>query len=136
MPRAWPQRDGGKCLRANPRLSNQIDRVDRLPRGALFERLSNCAPQHDRKPLVELGACPLRQRIPLPCPGERVRERADADREREGAGETATPRLEIRVAQPCEPRVGWRQLVDLLEEPERDDKGREGVRDRRVAPIE
>src|SRR5205807_2963744 len=67
---------------------------------SLFERLSDCPPQHDLKPLIELGACLLRQRIPLPCPCERVRECTDADRKLECAGESATPRLEIRVAQP------------------------------------
>ena len=50
--------------------------------------------------------------------------------------ETAAPRLQIRVAQPREPRVGRRQLVDLLEEAERHDERREGMRDRRVAPVE
>ena len=81
----------------------------------LFERLSDCAPQHSLELPVELGACLLRQRVPLPRPRERVRERTDAYREQGRASETATPRLEIRVAQPREPRVGRRQLVDLLE---------------------
>src|SRR2546423_15051216 len=65
-----------------------------------------------------------------------MRKRADADRERERALEPAAPRLQIGIAQPREPRVARRQLVDLLEEPERDDERREGVRDRRVAPVE
>ena len=72
----------------------------------------------------------------MPAPGERVRERADADRKREGVGETRAPRLQIRVAEPGEPRVRGRQLVRLLEETEGDDERRERVRDRRVAPIE
>jgi hypothetical protein len=82
------------------------------------------------------GPCLLWQVVPLPRPCERVRERADADRERKGAGETATPRLQVGVAQPPEPRVGRRQLVDLLEEAEGDDERGEGVRDRGVAPVE
>src|SRR5262249_36197920 len=87
-------------------------------------------------PPVELWVRVLRQRVPLPRPCERMRERADADRESERVGETATPRLQIRVAQPREPRIARRQVVDLLQEPERDTERCEGVRDRRVAPIE
>src|SRR5919198_2495560 len=100
------------------------------------DRLSDCPPQHDLERPVELGPCLFRQVVPLPRPCQHVRERAHADREREGALEAVTPGLQIRVAQPREPRVGRRQLVELFEEAERDDERCEGVRDRRVAPVE
>src|SRR5262249_35469799 len=69
-----------------------------------------------------------------PC--ARVRERADADRERERAAKTATPRLQVRIAQAREPRIGRWQLGGLLQESERDDERRKRVRDRRVAPVD
>jgi hypothetical protein len=65
-----------------------------------------------------------------------MREAADAERQRESVGESASPRLQIRVAQPREPRIVRGQRVDLFEEPERDDERRKGMRDRRVAPVE
>jgi len=54
----------------------------RRTHAALFGRMSECAPQHDRKPPVELGACFLRQCLQLTRRGERLRDPADADRER------------------------------------------------------
>src|SRR5439155_945152 len=47
-----------------------------------------------------------------------------------------SPRLQIYVAQPREPRVARRQFVELLEEAEGNDERRKRVRDRRIAPVQ
>ena len=60
-------------------------------------------------------------------PGDHVRECADAGRQVEAVDETGTPRLEVSIAEPREPGVARRQLVRLLEEPERDYEGCERV---------
>src|SRR5436190_8931631 len=98
--------------------------------------LSDGATQHDGEPPVELGACVLREVVPLTYPGERVGEGADTNREIEGAGQTLPPGLQIRVPQSHEPRIARRQLGELLEEPDRHDQRSERMRDRRVSPVE
>ena len=92
--------------------------------GALGDRLGDCAPQHGREVGVEKRSLLRRERDPLPHVRDRACERADADGERECVAEISAPRLEVRVAQPREPRVAVRELCALLEEPEGDDKGR------------
>ena len=110
--------------------------IDRYALGAdLRDNSGDGAPKDELVLPVEIRAR-LRQRLSLPSPCDSVGERADANRQLERPDETATPRLEIRVAQAREPRVGRRQLIDLLKETERYDERRERVRDRRVAPVE
>ena len=75
---------------------------------ALGDRLGDCAPQHGREVGVEERSFLRRERDPLPHVRDRARERADADGERECGSEVSAPRLEVRVAQPREPRVAGR----------------------------
>src|SRR6266851_8448261 len=65
-----------------------------------------------------------------------MRKPADTDREFERLFQAAPPRLEVGVAQPMEPGVIGTKSVELLEEPERLQQRKEGMRDRRVSPID
>ena len=98
----------------------------------LLERLRARAPQYDRKPSVELGACLFRQVVALPGPCDRVREGADADRERERRDKTAAPGFQIRVPQSREPRVARRQLGELLQDRNVTTSEAKGCRDPQV----
>src|SRR5712692_11436257 len=92
------------------------------PAHVLLETLRDRASQHDTEPLVELRPRLFWQVIALPSPGECMGKRPDEDGERECVREAVSPRLQICVAQPGEPRVARRQFVELLEEAEGDDE--------------
>ena len=96
---------GGWLLSVYPSRCSARSLLMSLPRLSSADQ-GDRPPQYDRESSVEMGACLLRKRVTLAGPGEGVREAADAQREREGAGETATPRLEVRIPQPREPRTG------------------------------
>src|SRR5438270_2926545 len=102
----------------------------------LSETLCNRPSQHDTEPLVELRPRSFWQIIALSSPGKCVGKPPGDHGERECVRKAASPRLQICVAQPREPRVARRQLVELLEEAEGDDERRKRVRDRRIAPVE
>ena len=72
----------------------------------------------------------------MPLPRDHLSGHSDPHRELERLAPSATPGLEVGVAQPGEPRVVRREAVRVLEEPEGDDEGRERVRDARVALVE
>src|SRR4051794_9894085 len=64
------------------------------------------------------------QGSPLARPRESVSELPNAHSEGERLLVTTAPRLQIRVTQSPEPRVGWQQLVDLLEKTEGHQRGK------------
>src|SRR5207247_1898045 len=102
----------------------------------LVPRPIHRATEDDRVVLVELAPSLVGQVIPLSLPCDGVGEGADAHGQRERARQTAPPRLEVGVAQPRKPRARGRQSVHLLEEPECNEEGREGVRDRGITPVD
>src|ERR687887_2262122 len=106
------------------------------PELVVTEDLSEGAAQDDREPPVELRTFLLGEMVALTHPGDHMRDGPHPDRQLEGLGETVTPRFQVCITQPGEPRVTRPQLIEFLEEAERHDQGRERMRDRRVSPVE
>src|SRR3954452_6089031 len=89
-----------------------------------------------RERVVEYRSLSLGKLVALLQPCDRVGIAADDLRQIEDVPNVVAPRLQVRVPQPCEPRVFGRQAVDLREEAEDLEQREEGMADRGVTPIE
>src|SRR5438445_8516763 len=84
---------------------------------------------------VEVRPFVGRECVPLTGPCDRVCKPTDSERDLESLLQSASPGLQVGVAQPVEPRVIGTEMVELLQEPERHHQREERMRDRRVTPI-